>query len=103
MALHQISFLQLWIFFNHVFLEQLTGRGGPKAWPAFTADINPLDIYPWGHPKSTVNATDVSSIQGLAATNTKWIRVDSYDTWNFPASQATFCVKAQDGHFGCFL
>ena len=48
---------------------------------------------------------------GLATTNTERIWHDSYDTWNFPASQAvtvqtcnvTFCVEDQGRHFEDFL
>lgn len=52
-------------FLNHVLLEQWTGRGGPPASPACPADLSPLDIYPWGHLESTVNATDFCGGQGL--------------------------------------
>jgi len=32
-------------------------------------------------------------------TYTEWIFEDMHGTWNFPASQASFCVEAQGGYF----
>jgi hypothetical protein len=52
-------------FLNSVFPEHWTGRGGPKAWPAPSSDLNPLDFYLWEHLKSTVYATEVCDAQDL--------------------------------------
>jgi len=91
-----------------VFTEQWTGRGGPPAWPACPAGINLLDIYPWGHSKSTVNATDVSSVQGLqqrTQNGSEMMRTTLGIFLLFRQSMfgCATCVEAQGEHFGGFL
>jgi hypothetical protein len=38
--------------------ELLIGQGGPMAWLARSAHLNPLDYYVWGHPNYTVRAAE---------------------------------------------
>ncbi|XP_046977560.1 uncharacterized protein LOC124543371 [Vanessa cardui] len=41
-------------FLNNNFPGRWIGRGGPRAWPARSPDITPLDFYLWGHVKTLV-------------------------------------------------
>jgi hypothetical protein len=42
------------------------GRGGPIAWPPLsTSDLNPLDLYLWGHLNTLVCATPVDKEEAL--------------------------------------
>ena len=54
----------VWEFLN-VFLEQWIRQGKPTVWPAPSYDLNHLDFYHWGHPKSTVYVPKVSDVQEL--------------------------------------
>ena len=38
-------------------------RGDPVAWPAWSPDLNPLDLYLWGHLKSIVYSEPVPDVQ----------------------------------------
>jgi hypothetical protein len=37
------------------------GRGGPTAWPPRSPDLNPLDLYLWGHLNTLVYAAPVDN------------------------------------------
>jgi hypothetical protein len=39
--------------------------GGPTAWPPRSPDLNPLDIYLWGHLKALVYAAPVDNEETL--------------------------------------
>ena len=64
------------------------GRDGPPAWPAHYPDLNPLHVYRWWQLKSTVLCYRSQRRPGLETANTEWIAGDSFEAWNFPASQA---------------
>jgi hypothetical protein len=49
----------------NVFLEQWIRQGGPTVWPGPSHDLNHLDFYRWGHPKSIVYVPEVSDVQEL--------------------------------------
>ncbi|KAJ4448374.1 hypothetical protein ANN_10390 [Periplaneta americana] len=40
-------------------------RGGPIAWPPRSPDLNPLDLYLWGHLKSLVYSSPVPDLESL--------------------------------------
>jgi hypothetical protein len=40
--------------------DQWIGRGGPTAWPPCPPDLNPLDLYLWGHLTTLVYATPLA-------------------------------------------
>jgi hypothetical protein len=100
--------------FNQVFFlqygnsDQWIGGDGPTSWPAPPPDLNSLDIYPWGHLKSTVNATGVSIVQGLqqrTQNGSGMIRTTSgifllIRQWLL---RCATCVESQGGHFWLFL
>ena len=44
-----------------VYPNRWIGRGGPISWPARSPDMTPLDFYFWGHLKSMVYETPVTS------------------------------------------
>ena len=52
-------------FMNNVFPEQWMAQSKPIARPDSCADLNSLQFYLWGHPKSTVCATEVSNARDL--------------------------------------
>jgi len=54
----------VWEFLN-VFLEQRIIQDWPTVWPAPSHDLNHLDFYCQGHPKSTVYVPEVSDVQEL--------------------------------------
>jgi len=62
--------------------------GGPTEWKATPADFKSLDIYPRGHSKFTVNATDFSSVQVWQQRTQNGSEMVRYEVWDFPASQA---------------
>jgi hypothetical protein len=41
--------------------DRWIGRGGPTPWPPRSPDLNPWDMYLWGHIKSLVYAAPVSN------------------------------------------
>jgi hypothetical protein len=54
------------------------GRGGPVSSPTQAADVNPLDVWLWGHPKSWVYSELVNDFEVLhqRVENPRgWIRV----------------------------
>jgi len=51
--------------FMNVFLEQWIAQSKQNARPDRCADLNSLQFYLWGHPKSTVCATKVTNGQDL--------------------------------------
>jgi hypothetical protein len=44
---------------NNIYHGRWIGWGGPTAWPPRYPDLNPLDFYLWGHPKTLVYAAPV--------------------------------------------
>lgn len=68
----------------NVFLEQWIRQGGPTVWPGPSHDLNHLDFYHWGHPKSTVYVPEVSDVQELQQQIQNGIEMIS----TIPASQA---------------
>jgi hypothetical protein len=42
-----------------------TDGGGPTAWPSASSDLNPLDLYLWGHLKVLVYAAPVDNDEAL--------------------------------------
>jgi hypothetical protein len=51
----------VWEFLT-VFLEQWIAQGGSTVWPAPSHDLNQLDFYHRGYPKSTVYVPEVSDV-----------------------------------------
>ncbi|KAJ4436560.1 hypothetical protein ANN_16592 [Periplaneta americana] len=47
------------------FPDRWIGRGGPIAWPPRSPDLNPLDLYLWGHLKSLVYSSPVPDLESL--------------------------------------
>ena len=43
-------------FLNTHFPRRWVGRNGPIRWPARSPDLNPLDLYFWGHMKTLIYA-----------------------------------------------
>lgn len=75
-------------FMNNVFMEQWIAQSKPKARPDRCADLNSLEFYLWGHPKSTVCATKVSNVQDLQHWMQNGVEMIRTTRGIFPASQA---------------
>ncbi|KAJ4448416.1 hypothetical protein ANN_10432 [Periplaneta americana] len=52
-------------YLDRRFPDRWIGRGGPIAWPPRSPDLNPLDIYLWGHLKSLVYSSPVPDLESL--------------------------------------
>jgi hypothetical protein len=50
---------------NNTYYDRWIGRGGPTEWPPRSRDLNPLDVYPWGHLESLVYAASVDNEEAL--------------------------------------
>jgi hypothetical protein len=50
---------------SNVYHDRGIGRGGPAPWPPRSPDLNPMDIYLWGHLKTLVYATPVDNEEAL--------------------------------------
>jgi hypothetical protein len=46
---------------NNTYRDGWIGRGGPTAWPPSSPDLNPLNVYLWGHLKTLVYAAPVDN------------------------------------------
>ncbi len=51
---------------NGIFHINWIGRGGPVAWPARSPDLTPLDFFLWGHMKSLVYESPITTPMDLA-------------------------------------
>jgi hypothetical protein len=49
--------------------DQWLNRGGPTLWPPRSPDLNPLDLYPWGHFRALVHGAPVDNEQALHHSN----------------------------------
>ena len=47
------------------FPNKWIGRQGPTQWPARAPDLNPLDLYLWGHLKAIVYSTPSPNVEIL--------------------------------------
>jgi hypothetical protein len=45
--------------------ERWTGRGGPVKWPARSDDLNPLNVWLWGHLYSLVYSAPIIELEVL--------------------------------------
>jgi len=79
-------------FLNNLFPERI-GHSGLTAWPTLTPDLSHIYFYLWYNiwtlpfmPKQSVSSR-TSDKQAQSTGD------DSYDTWNFPASQAITVQK----------
>lgn len=52
-------------YLNETYHNKWIGRGGPRAWPPRSPDLNPLDYYLWGHLKNMVYSVPISNVQIL--------------------------------------
>lgn len=48
-----------------LFPGQWIGRVGPYLWPPRSPDLNPLDLFLWGHLKTLVYETPVHDVEDL--------------------------------------
>jgi hypothetical protein len=60
-------------FLSNTYHDRWTGRGGPTAWPPRSPDLNPLDLYLWGHVKTFMYAAPVDNEEDF--TNALWMPV----------------------------
>ena len=92
-------------YINTIFPGRWIGRGGPVAWPARSAGLNPLDFYLWGHLKSVVYAEPVADRQTLQQrirTAFDDLRVQDGRLERVRQSmmrRVVSCIDAQGGHF----
>jgi len=77
-----------WEFSNKVFAKLWIGKGRPTAWPSPYSDLISLQFCLRGHIKSTFLRYRSLWCPGHATLNIESIHDDSFDTCNFPASQA---------------
>jgi hypothetical protein len=54
--------------FSITYHDGWTGRGGPTAWPPRSPDLNPLNVYLWGHLKTLVYAAPVDNEEAFHRT-----------------------------------
>jgi len=52
-------------YLNDHFPGKWIGRNGPVAWPPRSPDLNPIDLYLWGHVKNKVYSTPVTNVNEL--------------------------------------
>ncbi|KAJ4434007.1 hypothetical protein ANN_16326 [Periplaneta americana] len=52
-------------YLDRRFPDRWIGRGDPIAWPPRSPDLNPLDLYLWGHLKSLVYSSPVPDLESL--------------------------------------
>jgi hypothetical protein len=60
---------------NQTFGGQWTGRGGPVNWPAWSADLNPLHFWLWGHLKTLVYSAPITELKQRVENACQEIRV----------------------------
>jgi hypothetical protein len=94
---------------GNIYHERRTGRGGSKAWPPRSQDLDPLDFYMWRHLKALAYAAPVDNKEGLAIRT-----VDACQTIrNHPAifertrrsmmSRVEACIESHGGQFDHLL
>jgi hypothetical protein len=90
---------------NNTYLDRWIGSGGPTAWSPRSPDLNPPDIYPWGHLKTLVYAAPVYNEEALHHRT-----VDACQTIrNYPGifvrmrrsmmRRVEACIEPHGGHF----
>ncbi|KAJ4448252.1 hypothetical protein ANN_10266 [Periplaneta americana] len=52
-------------YLDRRFPDRWIGRSGPIPWPPRSPDLNPLDLYLWGHLKSLVYLSPVPDLESL--------------------------------------
>ncbi|KAJ4433566.1 hypothetical protein ANN_15875 [Periplaneta americana] len=92
-------------YLDRRFPDRWIGRGGPIAWPPRSPDLNPLDVYLWGHLKSLVYSSPVPDLESLR----NRIVACSEDIRNTPGvwdrvrrsmrHRCEVCIQAGGGHF----
>lgn len=85
------------------------GRGGPKAWPPRSPDLNPLDFFLWGYMKSLVYSDgeieNVEDLRQRIINAAQRIRLEApfqrvRDNYS---RRLEACLHAEGGHFEHFL
>jgi hypothetical protein len=71
-------------YLNDNFPGKWIGRCGPVAWPSRSPDLNPIDLYLWGHVKSEVYSTPVTNVDEL---------------WERTIRRLNGCVATNGQHF----
>ncbi|KAJ8889626.1 hypothetical protein PR048_009126 [Dryococelus australis] len=82
---------------NHSFRGRWIGRGGPVAWLAPSLDLNPLDVYLWGHC-----VCDVQTLEQRVRVACDDIRVQAGTIERVRQSmmrRVDACIASNGGHF----
>jgi hypothetical protein len=81
------------------------GRGGPTAWPPRSQDLNPLDLYLWGHLKSLVYTAPVDNEESLhhrildtCQTIRNYPGIFERMLWSM-TRRVEACIESHEGHF----
>lgn len=92
-------------YLDNTYPDRWIGRGGPRAWPARSPDLTPLDYFFWGHMKTVVYQEEVDTVDELrrrviAAAdeirgNPDMIRRATEDL----TKRSTKCIDLNGGHF----
>jgi hypothetical protein len=89
----------------NIYHEQWIGRGGRTAWPPRLPDLNPLDIYLWGHLKTLVHAAPVDNEEALhhrtveACQTIRNYPGNSEWMWQSMMRCVKVCIESHGGHF----
>lgn len=88
---------------NRKYPNKWIGRGGPRAWPARSPDLTPLDFFFWGTIKDYVYRMPINTVEELSdridealATITPEMIQRSRE--NF-ITRAQLCREMEGGHF----
>jgi hypothetical protein len=88
---------------NRKYPNMWIGRGGPRAWPARSSDLTPLDFFLWGTIKEYVYRVPINTVEEL---NNRIIEAFAIITPEMVdrsrhsfIRRAQLCIEMDGGHF----
>jgi hypothetical protein len=87
---HHLIFSALWdSTWTRFPMNQSIGRGGPVSWSARSPNLNPLDLWLWGHLKDFGLFNADQWFRGITATSRQCLSRELSETRNFPTECAS--------------
>jgi hypothetical protein len=90
---------------NNIYHDKWIGRAGPTAWPPCLPDLNPLDIYLWGHLKTLMYAAHIDNEEALhhhivdtCRTIHSYPSISEQMEWSM-MRHVEVCTESHGGHF----
>jgi hypothetical protein len=84
---------------RNTYHDRWTGRRGPTAWPPRLPDLNPLDLYLWGHLDTLVYAAPVDNGETLHRQTIRNCPGIFARMWRPVMRRVEACTESHGGHY----